>query len=80
MLFNQAFGTTIKQLRKEQKLTQKVLAEKADLSIDYIHDIEHNIYNPTLNVVVSLAQALELKPSELIQQTERVLEENNTKK
>lgn len=74
MLFHEAFGQTIKHLRKEKRLTQKVLAEKADLSIDYIHDIEHGIYNPTLNVVVALAKALELKPSELIEQTERVLE------
>lgn len=73
MQFHEAFGKTIKQLRKERKLTQRVLAEKADLSIDYIHDIEHGIYNPTLNVVVSLAKALDLKPSELVEQTERVL-------
>lgn len=74
MQFHEAFGRTIKRLRKEQKLTQKILAEKSDLSIDYIHDIEHGIYNPTLNVVVALAMALKMKTSELIQQTEIIAE------
>lgn len=70
MLFHEDFGRTIKRLRKAQGLTQKVLAEKSDLSIDYIHDIEHGIYNPTLNVIVSLAEAFNLKPSQLLQETE----------
>lgn len=74
MQFHEAFGKTIKRLRKEQKLTQKVLAEKADLSIDYIHDIEHGIYNPTLNVVRALAKALGLKPSELLEKSETFME------
>jgi len=73
MLLNAAFGKAIKQLRKEKKLTQKVLAEKADLSIDYIHDIEHGIYNPTLNVVAALAKALELKSSELLEKSESLM-------
>lgn len=74
MLIHEAFGTVVKKLRKEKKLTQKTLAEKADLSIDYIHDLEHGLKKPSINVVELLAKAFELKPSELIEQTERVLE------
>lgn len=80
MLIQEAFGKKLKQLRKEQKLTQKVLAESSDLSIDYIHDLEHGLKNPSLNVITALASALNLKTSELIQQAEELQKEVNTKK
>lgn len=77
MLIHEALGQTVKKIRKEKKITQKTLAEQADLSIDYIHDIEHSIYKPTINVVDALAKALNLKTSELIQQVEELVEKEN---
>lgn len=78
MLIHEAFGKKLKQLRKENKLTQKVLAENSDLSIDYIHDLEHGLKNPSLKVLEALARALNLKTSELIREVEELIELNKS--
>lgn len=51
-------GDKIKLFRKEKGLTQVVLADKASISRSYLADIENNRYNPSLDVLNSIADAL----------------------
>ncbi|WP_027631928.1 helix-turn-helix domain-containing protein [Clostridium hydrogeniformans] len=53
-----SIGSKIKIIRKENKLTQVELAKKANISRSYLADIENNRYNPSLETLKSLANAL----------------------
>lgn len=53
-------GYRLQKLRKKRKLTQKVLAKRAGISSSYLADVEHNRYNPSLDTIESLANALKL--------------------
>lgn len=52
----------IKKYRKEQKLTQQELADKADLSVDYICEIESLKKNKSFSIVTlgRIADVLEI--------------------
>ena len=52
-------GIRIRQLRKAQKLTQSQLAEKTELSDNYIGTIERGDRSPSLEVLEKIAQALQ---------------------
>lgn len=57
-------GENIKRCRKEAGLTQEQLAEKADLSLDFMSKIEVNINKPGLKTIFKLAIALDISPAE----------------
>lgn len=59
-------GATIKQRRKERKLTQLQLAKMANISGGHICLIEKNKREPSLTVVNSIAEALDISISLLI--------------
>lgn len=52
------FGRNIKHFRQLKNLTQEQLAEKTQLSVNYIGYIERGIKNPTTKTLISLANAL----------------------
>ena len=56
------FRENIKYYRKKLNLTQEQLAEKADLSISYIKQIESNkeFKNVSLTVILKLSKALDV--------------------
>lgn len=60
------FGRTVKRLRKERALTQEELASRAGTSVPYLSELESGKWNPSLAVIVDLALALEIQPSELL--------------
>ena len=51
-------GERVKYLRRLKNLTQAQLAEKVDLSVNYISQIETGVAAPTLKTLFALAQAL----------------------
>ncbi|ALV02217.1 helix-turn-helix transcriptional regulator [Bacillus siamensis] len=59
-------GQRIKAIRKERKLTQVQLAEKANLSRSYLADIERDRYNPSLSTVEAVAGALGVQVSAIV--------------
>lgn len=61
------FRENIKYYRKKQNLTQEELAEKADISISYIKQIESNkeFKNVSLTVILKLSKALEVSVDKL---------------
>jgi len=60
-------GKTLRKLRREKGLSQAALAERADLSREYVNKIEAGKYDPPLSTINALAKALRVKPSRLLQ-------------
>lgn len=60
------FGKRLRAKRQERGLTLEALAEKADLAISYVASVERGERNLGLENIVSLAQALNISPSELL--------------
>ena len=58
-------GAKIAYLRKTKRYSQEKLAEKSDISLVYIGDIERGDANPTLDKLKALANALEVEVMEL---------------
>jgi transcriptional regulator with XRE-family HTH domain len=61
MDIKQDFGKRLMQLRKERKISQETLAELSGLNRPYISGIEQGKRNVSLEVIESLAKALEIK-------------------
>jgi transcriptional regulator with XRE-family HTH domain len=62
-----AFGQVIKELRKEKSMSQKKLADLAEMDRSYLADLERGLNYPSLNVVYKLAEVLEMEAHELIE-------------
>jgi transcriptional regulator with XRE-family HTH domain len=56
----QMIGIRIAEIRKQKGLTQEVLADKMGVSPKYLSSIERGKENPTLNMLVNLADSLEV--------------------
>lgn len=59
-------GWTIRKCRREQKMTQEVLAEKAGIDRPYLTNIENGHKNPSIQVVLNISEALEIPPWRLL--------------
>lgn len=68
-------GQRIKAIRKERKLTQVQLADKANLSRSYLADIERDRYNPSLSTLESVAGALGVQVSAIVGEENLLKEE-----
>jgi len=66
-----SIGEKIKIHRKKAGLTQVVLAEKAKMSRSYLADLERNRYNPSLDTLSAIAEALNINVSNLINDEEQ---------
>lgn len=59
-------GQRIKELRKEKNLSQMELAEKADLAVQYISNVETATRKASLAALVSIANALNVGMDDLL--------------
>ena len=66
----EAFGVHLRKLREARGWSQQALADYADVAKLTIQRIEHAKGAPTLDVLVSLARALQLPLRELMDFTE----------
>jgi transcriptional regulator with XRE-family HTH domain len=60
------FGKTVRRLREELGLSQQKVAEAANLSLNFVSDIERGVKSVTLATILKLAHALDCPPSELL--------------
>lgn len=67
---NVALGKAIRQLRKEAKLTQRDLAERAGISVKELRQIERGGVNADWGTVRHLAYAMETKLADVFRMTE----------
>ena len=65
-------GKQEKYLRHLANLTQAQLAEKTNLSVNYVSEIETGIASPTLKTLLKLAQELDVEIKELFNFDQRV--------
>jgi transcriptional regulator with XRE-family HTH domain len=60
------FGREVRRRRKALGLTLEELAERADLTPNYVGSIETGKRDPSLSTIRALAEALMILPSELL--------------
>ena len=73
MLDAAKIGNTIRRLRKEKHLSQEVFSGLAALDRSHYSKIERGQRVPALETIFKMAQALEIKPSDLIREIENDL-------
>ena len=66
MKYQELINTSIKNLRKSNNLTQEEFAEKIDISIQGLSNIERNRYQPTADTIDKICKAFKLTPAELL--------------
>lgn len=62
---NKQLGKRVKKLRRERKISQEALAEKAGIHRTYMGKIERGENNPPVHTVDRIAKALKVKISDL---------------
>ncbi|MCC7378728.1 MAG: helix-turn-helix transcriptional regulator [Chitinophagaceae bacterium] len=60
------FGNNLRKLRKSKNLTMEELSYETDVELSQIYRIEKGKVNPTLSTLNALANALDIKLSELM--------------
>ena len=65
MEIKELIGKRIKELRKKRGLSQEQLSEKAEITPNYLSRVERGTENPTLDMFMKLANALEVEMWEM---------------
>ena len=66
MLDSKLVGNVIKQLREKKGLSQEVVSGLADIGRTHLSAIERGERKPTLETLFKIAQALDVKPSDIV--------------
>lgn len=62
-------GDRIKEIRKKRGLTQEQLAEKVDITLEYISQIERGLKIPSMQVFIKLVEVLDVSADYLLRDT-----------
>ena len=73
---NLAIGKAIRNLRKKKGISQDVLSGMAGIARTHLTMIENGDKQATFETLWKLANALDMRPSELVAQIEREIEQN----
>ena len=57
--YTHLMGMRLRKVREERKMTRETLAEKVDLSVNFIADVEYGNKSPSIRKFYSLIQALD---------------------
>jgi transcriptional regulator with XRE-family HTH domain len=63
-----AFGTVLRRLRQEQGLTIEEAAKRAQVTANYLGDVERGQRNPTMKVVARILAGLRVSWAEFAEQ------------
>jgi transcriptional regulator with XRE-family HTH domain len=69
-----AFGRTLRKVRRDRDLSQEALAHDAGLSAKHVGEIERANKDPRLTTVLRLADALDMRSSDLFRQFDERLD------
>ena len=72
---NQAIGSVIKALRNKKGMTQELLSGLAGIARSHLSMIESGAKQPNFETIWKIAVALDMKPSELVQEFEKKIPE-----
>jgi transcriptional regulator with XRE-family HTH domain len=67
------FGQVLREQRLSRQLSQEELALAADVDRTFVSQMERGIRQPTITTLMKLAGALNIQPSTLIVQMEKLL-------
>lgn len=65
------FGLIVRELRQEKNISQQKLAELANLDRSYVSEVENGYKAPTIITVSKIADALDIRASEMFQLVEQ---------
>lgn len=65
-----AFGAAVREVRGARGLSQEALADAAGMHRTYVGGIERGERNPSYRNILRLAEALDIRPSDLIRRAE----------
>ena len=68
-------GQIIQEYREKKNLSQEVVSGLADIGRTHLSAIERGVRKPTLETFFKIADALDVKPSELIKSIEENLQD-----
>jgi transcriptional regulator with XRE-family HTH domain len=60
------FGLRLKSIREKKGISLRKLETLSNIDFSQIHRIEKGLTNPSLTTILALADALEVKPVELL--------------
>mgnify|MGYP001248622915 CR=1 FL=1 len=64
-------GTLLRKYRKDQKLTLKVVAEKASISEGFLSQVENDVNSPSVDTLVRICNAIGVDAGDLISQVSK---------
>ncbi len=67
----QSFGLILREKRKDQGFSQEALALEAGIDRNFVSLLERGLNQPSLSTIFKLANALNLKPSDLVMDLEK---------
>jgi len=59
-------GSKIKELRQKMKMSRKDFSQAAGISASYLSEIERGLKRPTVDIILKISKAFNLKVSELL--------------
>ncbi len=62
---DEIIGEAVLRYRNKAKLSQEVLAEKAEIHPNYVGRIERGECSPTVDILIRIAKALSIHPHKL---------------
>ena len=72
---SKAFGIVVSRMRVQKNMTQEQLSGLTGIARSHLAALEGGQKNPGIETIWKLAEALSVKPSKLIQMTEKAMEE-----
>ena len=63
---NQMVGSSFKRYRRQGGYTQENVAEKANVTVEYLSKLEHGIYNARVSTIIDLCKAIGITPTQLL--------------
>jgi len=65
MDIKEMIGSRIKELRSRKGFTQEQLSERMNINSKYLSNIERGKENPTLNILINLAESLDVELADI---------------
>jgi transcriptional regulator with XRE-family HTH domain len=69
----EAFGLTLRRIRKSRGVSQQWLADKSGYHRTYIGMLEQGQKSPSLRTIFNIAMTLQVKPSRILEAVERIV-------
>lgn len=63
---NKNIADNIRQYRAKLRITQETLAEKAQISHQYVYKLENERLNPSVDYLLKIAEALDVTLNDLV--------------